>query len=105
MSTETTVQNAPSVTAKLSPLEFALRAIRKLRDPAKSKGIHVVYSGFNAAFREYFPELDPVATINALEEQGDLVKGFARGGPMLYLPGEMPARRVDNSATIAKIIA
>ena len=90
-------------TEKLNPLEFTLRAIRKLRNPAKSKGIHVVYSKFNAAFREYFPDLDVVAAVDALAEQGKIVKGFARGGPMLYLPGEAPERTVDNKATIALI--
>ncbi len=38
----------------LSHEEFVKRAIIKLRDISKSRGIHSVFSGFNQAFRIYF---------------------------------------------------
>lgn len=75
---------------KLTPAEFVKRAIVSLRkDPYK--GIHSVYSGFNEAFRAYFNE-DPVKCTNQLASEGAIELRPARGGIMLYLPGDAPAR-------------
>jgi hypothetical protein len=74
---------------KLSPAEFSLQAIRDLRKPPH-KGIHAVYSGFNAAFRKYFPGSDPVKTVTELSENGIIVSKITRGGALLYIPGETP---------------
>lgn len=75
---------------KLAPVEFVKKAIVSLRkDPYK--GIHSVYSGFNEAFRAYFNE-DPIKCTNKLAEEGAIEIRPARGGIMLYLPGEAPAR-------------
>lgn len=75
---------------KLTPAEFIKKAIVSLRKPP-FKGIHSVYSGFNEAFRSYFDE-DPVKWTNQLAEEGVIETRPARGGIMLYLPGEAPAR-------------
>ena len=40
----------------LTPEEFVLKAIERLRVPPY-KGIHSVFSGFNEVFSEYFPLL------------------------------------------------
>ena len=70
--------------------EFVKKAIISLRkDPYK--GIHTVYSGFNEAFRAYFNE-DPIKWTNQLSSEGVIEIRPARGGVMLYLPGEAPAR-------------
>jgi hypothetical protein len=75
---------------KLSETEFVKRAIVKLRkDPYK--GIHSVYSGFNQAFRDYFND-DPVKWTTQLADEGVVETRRARGGIMLYLPGEAPAQ-------------
>lgn len=75
---------------KITPAEFVKKAIVSLRkDPYK--GIHSVYSGFNEAFRTYFKE-DPIKCTNKLAEEGAIEIRPARGGIMLYLPGEAPAR-------------
>jgi|GEM_PF-1145200 len=74
---------------KISPAEFTLQAIQDLRKPPH-KGIHTVYSGFNAAFRKYFPDLDPVQTATELSEKGIVVNKLTRGGALLYIPGETP---------------
>lgn len=76
---------------RLTPEAFVHRAIRTLRTP-KSKGIHSVYSGFNDAFKRYFPDLDPVATTTRLAQEGRIELRPVRGGVMLYLPGDAPAR-------------
>ena len=49
---------------KYTYLEYTHRAIKNLRTD-KSKGIHVVYSGFNDSFRLYFEE-EPKDIINRL---------------------------------------
>jgi hypothetical protein len=75
---------------KLSEAEFVKRAIVKLRkDPYR--GIHSVYSGFNQAFRDYFND-DPVKWTTQLADEGVVETRRARGGIMLYLPGEAPAQ-------------
>ena len=80
----------PNEGQKLTPGEFVKKAILSLRkDPYK--GIHSVYSGFNEAFRAYFNE-DPVKWTNQLASEGAVELRPARGGIMLYLPGDAPAR-------------
>lgn len=75
---------------KLTPEEFVLRALDKLRDP-KYKGIHSVYSGFNQAFREYFKEegLDPIVAVNAAAEAGKVKVRPCKGGAKIYKPEEI----------------
>lgn len=70
---------------RLSTEEFTLRAIERLKNPKyQSDGIHAVYSGFNAAFREYFPGLDPVAEVAKLVEAGKVSIKPAKGGVIIY---------------------
>ncbi len=73
----------------LSYEEFFKRAIVKLRNLDKSRGIHSVYSGFNRAFQEYFNE-DPIKVTQELARQGVIEIQPRRGGVMIYLPGEGP---------------
>lgn len=80
----------PNEGQRLTPVEFVKKAIISLRkDPYR--GIHSVYSGFNEAFRAYFNE-DPVKWTTQLASEGTIEIRPARGGIMLYLPGEAPAR-------------
>jgi len=76
---------------KLSKEDFVLQAIKKLRSD-KSKGIHVKFSGFNSAFKEYFGE-EARATVDKMVAEGKLQSRFVKGGVMIYLPGEMPEQR------------
>ena len=71
---------------KLDVEEFTLLAIEKLKLPERDS-IHVVYSNFNQAFREYFPGLDPVAEIKKLVEAKKIGFRLARGGAIIFLPG------------------
>lgn len=84
---------------KLSKEDFVLQAIKNLRTE-KSKGIHVKYSGFNSAFKEYFEE-EARPTVDKMVAEGKLHKRFRKGGVMIYLPGEAPAE-VENA--LGKII-
>jgi hypothetical protein len=78
---------------KISPVEFVLRFLNTpaLRHPQYPKGIHVVYSGFNQAFREYFDgdNLDPKQVIQEMAEQAQIKFRIARGGARIYLPHEI----------------
>lgn len=82
---------------KLSEEEFTIRAIERLRESGY-KGIHSVYSGFNDAFRMYFPNIDPVAATIRLAEAGKIQVRFAKGGAMLYKPGDAPVNDVAGKA-------
>lgn len=70
---------------RLSHEAFIRKAIVSLRKEG-FKGIHTVYSGFNEAFKKYFPGDDPVETTNALASNGKLTIRPVKGGVMLYLP-------------------
>ncbi|MHA1632839.1 MAG: hypothetical protein ACTSXC_08560 [Candidatus Freyarchaeota archaeon] len=88
---------------ELTPEEFVIRAIERLRKPP-FKGIHSVYSGFNEAFREYFPTLDPVEFTNQLAKEGKITIRPARGGVILYKPDEVPARLGPGKDILKKIL-
>lgn len=73
---------------KLSKEDFVLQAIKNLRKPPY-KGIHVKFSSFNSAFQIYFGE-ESRDTVDQMAKEGKIETRMVRGGPMLYLPGEMP---------------
>lgn len=74
---------------KLSHEEFVKKAIVSLRKEGY-KGIHTVYSGFNAAFKKYFDGENPVEVTNKLALEGKIIIRPVKGGVMLYLPEEAP---------------
>lgn len=74
---------------KLTEKEFITKAIKTLRKPPY-KGIHVVYSGLNQAFREYFPGQSPVEAIAKLEQDGIVAVKPVKGGVMIYLAEDQP---------------
>jgi len=92
----------PLQPGQLTPEQFVLKAIEKLRTPPY-KGIHSVYSGFNAAFREYFRILDPVDITKKLAEEGKIVIRPTRGGVMLYKAGDVQ-RVVSAKDALKKIL-
>ncbi len=70
---------------RLTPEAFVLKAIVALRN-GKSKGVHVVRSGFNKDFREYFGnEADPIETTTRMRKEGKIAVFLSRGGASLYL--------------------
>lgn len=74
---------------RLSHEEFVKKAIVSLRKEGY-KGIHTVYSGFNEAFKKYFPGENPVEVTNNLAKEGKIAIRPVKGGVMLYLPEEAP---------------
>lgn len=94
--------------APLTTDQFILRAIEKLRVTptmaagkvdAKGKavygslGLHTVFSGFNAAFRQYFGEdIDPIEAVQDAVDRGIIERRYAFKGAEIFLPGEMPVR-------------
>jgi len=71
--------------------EFIKTAIERLRSP-NYRGIHSVYSGFNEAFKQYYPGEDPVNATTGLAKEGKIQLMPVRGGVMIYLPGDAPAK-------------
>jgi hypothetical protein len=76
--------------AKLTKQEFVLKAIERLRTE-KSKGIHVVWSGFNQAFEKYFGETSR-ATTDEMKAQGLIDVIPFSNGIIIYKKGEAPDR-------------
>lgn len=74
---------------KLSVKAFTIKAIPALRSDGY-KGCHTVYSGFNAAFKEYFEGQNPIDATTAMFKAGDIFMHPTRGGAMIYLPEEAP---------------
>jgi len=85
--------------SSLSEEEFVRRAIKRLR--GKYRGIHSVYSGFNAAFQEYFGT-NPVETTQRLAAEGKIHIRPVKGGVMLYLPEDAPPAPKDVLEDILK---
>jgi len=79
----------------LTPEEFVLTAIQKLQgqNPKFPTGIHVVYSGFNSAFKTMYPSLDAVTFVNGMAKDGKIELRICRGGAVIYRPGEAPVRK------------
>lgn len=63
--------------------EFVLLAIDKLTK-APYKGMHVVFTGFNDAFREAFPGKDPREELDKLADKGVIRIRPAKGGAVIY---------------------
>jgi len=82
----------------LSEEEFVIEGIKKLRrEPYK--GIHIVFSGFNEAFRKHFNK-DPIEFTSKMASGGkiEIIPIRSGKGVMLYLPGEGPRGRKTDEA-------
>jgi len=77
---------------QLTHLEFIQKAYDTLRkvdaQGRQYTGLHTVYSGFNEAFRKYFPKDDPIKVVDTLKKSGEISVRPCRGGAMIYI-GEM----------------
>lgn len=73
---------------KISHLEFIKLAIAHRSNPEKYKGIHIVISGFNAGFREYFKE-EPRPILEKLSQEGKIVVKPCKAGAMMFLPEDV----------------
>lgn len=96
-------KRAVSKKGRLSSEEFTLRAIEKLKKPGY-KGIHAVFSGFNEAFRKYFPGLDPVKEMKKLKQQGKIAIRPCFRGVTIYKPKDAPPPKESSGATLQKIL-
>ena len=96
--------------------DFFRRAITKLPKPyldkktgveMTAKGIHSVFSGVNEAYRVQAKvngwELDPIKAVEQLKATKVIETRPARGGVMLYLPGQMPSGK-SATDTLGKIL-
>jgi hypothetical protein len=108
--TGTTPAAKPAAPSKrLTHQQFVEQAIKSLRKPPY-KGIHVVYSNFNSAFRAYFSE-EPRPIIDKMVEDGFLISRLVRGGALIMLATDAEEEKKETkpsegnaSATLAKIL-
>lgn len=87
---------------KLNHEEFVKKAIVSLRKDGY-KGIHSVYSGFNEAFKKYFPGENPVEVTNGLAQKGKIVIRPVKGGVMFYLPEDAPTPKSSADEALKKM--
>ncbi len=87
---------------KLNHEEFVRKAIVSLRKDGY-KGIHSVYSGFNEAFKKYFPGENPVEVTNGLAQSGKIVIRPVKGGVMFYLPEDAPSPKSSADEALKKM--
>lgn len=88
---------------KKNKKRFVLDAIHNLRKHPY-KGIHVVWSGFNAAFRKYYEE-DPRAYLDHLVETDVIVTQPVRGGIIIFDAEDKPKGYVDQRQHSSKVLA
>ena len=91
---------------KLSHREFVERAIRVLRQPPY-KGIHVVFSHFESAFREYYGE-DPRPVIEQLASDGFIAVRPSRNGVIIVLTSDIYEKEKtawDATTALGKILS
>lgn len=82
--------------------QFTTKAIETLRS-GKFLGIHSVYSGFNAAFRQYFGT-DPVAAVRLLEEKRVIMVHPSKGGVIIYKSSEAPVWLVKQRKSLSMLV-
>ena len=87
---------------KMTMGEFVVKAIEKGRT-SKSQGIHVVFSGFNEAFKAYFDGADPRASTATLQAEGLIVVRPCRGGAMIYKAAEAPVAEGKGTKLLASM--
>ena len=88
--------NAPRPsTTRLTPEAFVLQAIEALKTE-KYKGVHVVHSKFNQAFREYFgDEVNPIDVTTQMRKDGKIAVFLKKGGASLYLRPDLMAKTLE----------
>jgi hypothetical protein len=89
---------------RLTHQEFFLRAIKALRTPGYD-GIHAVISGFNRAFREYYPQDDVIEIGAQLAAKGIVRIVPCKRGVMIF-DGSSPApeRKSSPNVTLGRIL-
>lgn len=90
---------------KMTHREFILAGIKGLRKPGYV-GIHVVYSGFNEAFRKYFKE-EPREHVDKLVKEGVIVSRLVKGGVVISLAEDVRSQGTpenDPDLVMAKIL-
>ena len=92
LETESDMAKQVKAQATMTLFAFVKRAILALRDTNKSKGIHVVFSGFNGALRKQYgwDKAQAIEAMNTLAESGQIVLIPRKFGPMIYLPADAP---------------
>lgn len=81
--------------------EFVYLGIETLPWSVYMGAIHTVYSGFNKAFRAYFPNLDPIAETKKMIEAGKLFMRPIHGGVLI---SREPMKKALDADGVLKIM-
>ena len=80
--------------SSISPEEFVLRAIVANKKDGH-KGLHTVWSGFNAAFRQHFGDTaDPIIVTTQMRKDQKIAVFLVKGGVLLYLRDDLTAGKL-----------
>jgi hypothetical protein len=79
------------------------KALKEERE-TKHYGINAVFSGFNGAFKQLFPDLDPVKCTTQLAEHGVIDIRPVAGSVILYHKGEMQSGNNQGDIALATIL-
>ena len=79
--------------------KFVKTAVVALRQEPY-KGIHIVYSGFNQAFRMKFPEADVREVTAQMQADGEVRIIPCKGGAIMYLAEDGPASNALNKIEV-----
>lgn len=89
---------------KLTPEEFVMRALETLPDKTKGyAGFHTVFSGFNDAFRQMYPDLNPVEVTKQMELAGQISITPVKRGVMIFPAGEAKYQRNGAAQALEKM--
>mgnify|MGYP003394124950 CR=1 FL=1 len=92
----------------LTPEEFVLRGLQTLVGKTKGgkphKGFHSVWSGFNAAFKKLYPDVDHVALQKRMEAEGKIVIQPWKGGVLICPPGTVKRLPSDKDKAVASTL-
>lgn len=98
MKTEKSVGN--NIHTKPNYEEFVRTLITAYREQGH-KGIHS--SAFNESFKSCFKGESPIEVTRMLEKEGKIITIPVKGGVMLYLPEDAPAKRFNAAEVLKKM--
>lgn len=90
--------------ADMTPEDFVMLALRTLPDKEKGHtGFHPVWSGFNKAFKQLFPDLDPVEFTQKMRDDGKISIYPVKRGVIILPPSKRDVARKSGAEALEKM--
>lgn len=98
--------SAPKLTPEAIARTLIIEGRKRNKNP-EYKGVHVVFSGFNEAFRTYFGYTKEKSreVLDSLKAAGKIAIIPCRGGAMAYLPEDAPKPEEGISSNAKSLLA